>query len=182
MKITKEKIDRVSQEAKMKGVDVRLRDIGYYVIAKVFDSVELAYRMVFETNATDTQISAYDGGATQTFVKDWFKRESTVDGLNDDLTFTENRQALIDMLNEITELAQAGEIPQKDAMKMKTDIRVKLTDKFQIQDSGGETIVVVPPKFDFVCPHTSRECYQMNAEYAKRRFHLIDDPDYTGDE
>lgn len=179
MKITKEKIEKILNEAKGKGVDVRLRDIGYYALNKAFGNPELSYKMIFNQNGAMSDAVEYESGKPYLFVREWFGNSSSAESISTDLTFTENKQALIDMLNEITELAKSGEIPQKDAMKIKADIRVKLNDKFQVQESAGETIVVVPAKYDFICPHTSRECYQMTAEYAKKEFHLIDDPKYA---
>ena len=177
MKITREKIDKISAEGRASGVDVRLRDVGYYILEKAFDNSEIAYRMIFDQTALAEEVRVYREGAVQVFVRNWFSKNLNVESVSDDLSFAENKQALIDMLNEITQLAKDGDIPHKDAMKMKADIRVKLNDKFQIQNSEADAIVVVPAKYNYVCPHTNRECYQMTAEYAKKTFNLIDAPD-----
>lgn len=101
------------------------------------------------------------------------------DELASELSFEENKGALIKMLDEIKDLELTGDIEHKDAIKMAADIRVKLNDKFSVQDDEKGQIVVVPPKFNGVCPRFHVECYEQTKEWAMSNFHLIPDPSYV---
>lgn len=83
------------------------------------------------------------------------------------ITKEENKAELIKMLDEIDAALQRKEIQFKDAMALKRDIRVKLNDKFEMEESTKEKrIIVVPQKHDYVCPHTNRECTKMPSKEA----------------
>ena len=54
------------------------------------------------------------------------------------------------------------------------DIRVKLNDKFKVESKQLDRMIVIEKKFDFVCPHTRHECYQLDKEEAMRRWNLVE--------
>lgn len=71
----------------------------------------------------------------------------------------ENRAELVRMIGVIEKKMDMGAIEQKDGLKMIADIRVKLNDKFEIEQASTERrIIVVPQKRGLVCKHTQREC------------------------
>lgn len=178
MKLTLDKIKKLTYDGQQIGQEVRMRDVAFYILAGVFDDKGLAYRTIFDSAAEDEEVEIYSGGSMQKFIKSWMT-ENNSQAISDSLTFSENKAALIEMLNEINELEANNELSHKDALKYKTDIRVKLQDRFSVQDEEKSTIVVVPKKFDMICKHTHRECYQLDVKTACEMLHLIPDPNYN---
>ena len=105
-------------------------------------------------------------------------RRNKTGGSIDEATITreENKQRLIDMLDEIDQGRLRGEISFKDAMALQRDIRVKLNDKFEMEKSDKERrVIVVPAKHLFVCPHTNRECSNMPPkEVCMKYYNLVE--------
>ena len=182
MKIDSDKIQEIIESAREKGIEVRLRDVACHSLSRTFGDNTLAYKIIFAQNASDGEVTAYFTGRVQDFLRSWFRKENSADSISESLSFEENRGALIAKLDEIKSLAATGDIPMKDAVKLEIDIRSKLNDKFQVQDEDKGTIVMVPPKYNFICPKTRTECYIYDKEYAKKTFHLIEDPDFNGQE
>ena len=93
-----------------------------------------------------------------------FKPRTIDEGM---ITKEENKAELIKMLDDIDDALQKKQIAFKDAMSLKRDIRVKLNDKFEMEESTKEKrIIIVPQKHDYVCPHTNRECSKMPSKEA----------------
>ena len=114
------------------------------------------------------------------------KKTDNTDG---SMTFEENREGIETQLREIVELKKEAMDSAEGAdlktlallQKTEADLRVKLNDKFGAAEKTAEQYIIVQKKFDFVCPYTHHECYQMDKDDAMRKWHLIDDPDYKED-
>ena len=66
----------------------------------------------------------------------------------------------------------------KDAIKIEADIRVKLNDKFNIEEEEGQKrIIVVPQKHDIICKFTNRECSAMPSKEACMKYYNLIDAD-----
>lgn len=184
MEFSLEKIKQISDDSRAKGVIVKVRDVAYYVLKDAFGDPLTAYRAVIEPTADAVEVTKYENGMVAKFVAEWAGQYVDVDyeELAQELTFEENKAALVKMLADINRLEKNGDIDHKDAIKMAADIRVKLNDKFAVQDDNKSQIVMVPPKYNKICPHTQRECYEQTKEYAMAQFHLIPDPSYNEEE
>lgn len=179
MKVQFEQIKKIAEDAQVEGLNVRVRDVAFYVLEKVFEDKAVAYRTIFDNTADDSKIEEYAGCAIRAFIQKWFKKNAkTVGDYASVLTFEENRQALIDMLEEIDDAVSNNKLKKGEALKMKADIRVKLQDKFGVGDEQEVTIVMVEPKYNKICPRFNVECYEQTREYAMKQFHLIPDPNY----
>ena len=94
----------------------------------------------------------------------------------DDITFEENKQGLIKLLKKTEEAVEKKLMDTKDALKLQTDIRVKLNDKFDTSESNdNKHIIVVPSKHDMICPHTNYECTFMPTKEACMKYYNIKD-------
>ena len=107
------------------------------------------------------------------------------------MTFEENREGIETQLREIVELKKEAMNPMGDEQgadlktlallqKTEADLRVKLNDKFGAAEKTAEQYIIVQKKFDFICPHTRRECYQMTKDDAMKKWHLIEDSNWEG--
>lgn len=75
------------------------------------------------------------------------------------VTKEQNKQDLIKLLERVQKLGEEGGLEIKDALKLEGDLRVKLNDKFEMEESQKQKrLITVPQKHDLICPHTQREC------------------------
>lgn len=202
------KLENIINEAKKRSYDVRVRDVGYAVLVVGLGDEDLAHKLIF---GDDGNIATYKELPHVKFLVNYLNAENLkrkeskeaediakliakskgkkTDNTDGSMTFEENREGIETQLREIVELKKEA-MDAEDGTDLKTlallqkteaDLRVKLNDKFGAAEKTNEQYIIVQKKFDFVCPHTHRECYQMDKDDAMRKWHLIDDPDYKED-
>lgn len=181
--IRKEDINRIAEECRTEGCDVKIRDIAYLLLERHFEDKGIAYKVVFGTDADDKEIERYSGSRNIKVLKGKMEKggmfslsggiESLKSGMMD-ITFEENKEALIKMLDKINEAVEAGELDTKDAIKAEKDIRVALNDKFRVEDKGSQQFVIVEAKFNHICEWTRKECFLQTKEYAKSQWKLYE--------
>lgn len=171
---------------------VTVKDISYCVLDNEFNNPLISYKAVFRETANETVVNKFNSSQRICVLKkylldNYLKKKKTLsdiniededsDDSNDDFSLEENRAGLIKLLKRIKKSVSEGVLDEKDALKYEADFRLKL-DKL---NSKGETkeqerIVVVEPKFNYICPYTSRECYIHSKEECMKRYDLIDNP------
>lgn len=198
------KLDKIIEEAKRRSYDVRVRDVGYAVLVAVLDDEDLAHKLIFGDDGNERtyrELPHIKYLINYLRAEDLKKKESKeaediaklianskgkkTDGSDGAITFEENREGLENQLVEIRALIEElkadpnGYDPKTMALLIKTeaDIRVKLNDKFGASEKTSEQYVIVQKKFDFICPHTRRECYQMTKEDAMNKWNLVEKED-----
>ena len=202
------KLENIINEAKKHSYDVRVRDVGYAVLVVGLGDEDLAHKLIF---GDDGNIATYKELPHVKFLVNHLKAEDLkrkeskeaediakliakskgkkTDNTDGSMTFEENREGIETQLREIVELKKEAMDSTEGAdlktlallQKTEADLRVKLNDKFGAAEKTAEQYIIVQKKFDFVCPYTHRECYQMDKDDAMRKWHLIDDPDYKED-
>ena len=133
------------------------KDIAFAILCDTLEDKPLAYRLAYRKSDKN----ASDFYNTPRFKKLLGVLEPFGIGSvnNTSITKEENKNELLKMLDKIQIALDDGDLEPKDALKMQTDIRVKLNDKFEMEESQSQKrIIVVPSKHDIVCPHTNREC------------------------
>ena len=194
------KLEKIIEEAKKHSYDVRVRDVGYATLVVGLGDEDLAHKLIFgdDGNAKTykalphikylvNHLKAED--IAKLIAQSKGKKKNDADG---SMTFEENREGIETQLREIVELKKEAMNPMGDEQgadlktlallqKTEADLRVKLNDKFGAAEKTAEQYIIVQKKFDFVCPYTHHECYQMDKDDAMRKWHLIDDPDYKED-
>lgn len=153
------------------------KDIAFAILCDALEDKTLAYRLAYRKS--DKEAAAFY--QTPRFKKLLDALEPFGVGSLDNSTVTreENKGELLKMLDRIDALLQNGDLEPKDAIKMQTDIRVKLNDKFDMEESQKQKrIIVVPSKHDIVCPTTHRECnYWPTRKGCCLHYGLIDPQD-----
>lgn len=198
------KLERIIEEAKNHGYDVRVRDVGYAVLVVGLGDADLAYKLIFGddgNSATYRELPRvkYLVNLLQTeeekrnepneaediarlIAQSKGKTQKDTDG---SMTFEENREGIEQQLREIVELKKEA-MTDENGIDLKTlallqkteaDLRVKLNDKFGASEKTAEQYIIVQKKFDFICPRTHTECYQMTKEDAMRIWNLIEKED-----
>jgi hypothetical protein len=193
----KQFIEKIIGDAKERGYDVAIRDVSYAVLKTVLENELMAYTVVFGTPKDDKTIPLYEGLDHVKYLIRYVKKHlapKEVEKSSDaqilkalrskqketagagtelsDITAEENKDAIIKRLGELKEMYDAKEISAKDYVKLDLEARVKLADKFDVTEEAKQQVYFLPPQYDLICPHTHRECYQINKEYAMKKFNL----------
>lgn len=195
------KLDKIIEEAKRRSYDVRVRDVGYAVLAAVLDDEDLAHKLIFGDDGNERtyrELPQIKYLINYLRAEDLKKNESKEaediakliannkgkkndDGDDIGLTYEENYAGAVEQLKRIEDLRTRCDPDDiktlKDLEKAESDIRVRLVDKFNVQEKNVEQYVIVQKKFDFICPHTRRECYQMTKEDAMNKWNLVEKED-----
>ena len=149
------------------------KDIAFAILCDTLEDKSLAYRLAYKKSDKN----ASDFYNTPRFKKLLGVLEPFGVGSVNSITREENKNELLKMLDRIQVALNNGELEPKDALKMQTDIRVKLNDKFEMEESQSQKrIIVVPSKHDIVCPHTNRECTFWPTKRACVRHFGLPDP------
>lgn len=169
--------------------DVSVRDISFVILSKEFDSASIAYKAIYGKDCSSSDIEEYDKSrkisALRTYINSNFNKEeksakktSKNKGKEDfeDISFEENKAAIIQLIANVKQAAQDGTIDPKDALKMELDARTKLNDKFDVEKEQGQQYVIVEKKFNFICPHLHKECYVYTKEDLMEKYGLIEKP------
>lgn len=170
-----EQIKRTVSHFRDAGDTVRVRDIAYVLLSRMFSDPRTAYQCLFGTEGYEE----YASGPLRASLEDYLSKEGilrtvTADDDTGGITFEENKREMERMLDEIRRDMEDGIVDRKDGYARMESIRTKLNDKFKVERLQKERQIIVERRFDFVCPHTRRECYQLDKEYAMKKWNLIE--------
>lgn len=162
-------IKDIINSLKTEGIEARVRDVAYLVMCDAFVDKGLAAKVAYQEDEKPSnkvlsmlaeKLKPFGIGAVTTISKD------------------ENREELLKLLQRVQDAEREGTIDPKDAIKIEADIRVKLNDKFNIEEEEGQRrIIVVPQKHDIICKWTSRECSAMPSKEACMKYYNLIDAD-----
>ncbi len=162
-------IKYIINSLKTEGIEARVRDVAYLVMCDSFVDKGLAAKVAYQEEDKPSskvlsmlaeKLKPFGIGAVTTISKD------------------ENREELLKLLQRVQNAEREGTIDPKDAIKIEADIRVKLNDKFNIEEEEGQRrIIVVPQKHDIICKWTSRECSAMPSKEACMKYYNLIDAD-----
>lgn len=148
-----------------------LRDIAFLVLCDTISDKEAIYRIVYEEPCSNAGsfISSDKMKSLAEALQPFGVGRKEYAGISRE----ENQSELIKMLDEIKSAMEAGDMERGQGLKMMADIRVKLQDKFDMEESDNEQrhLIIVPQKHDLICPHTNRECTQMPSKEACIRYY-----------
>lgn len=178
-----EQIKSTIDHFKEEGTPIRVRDIAYTLLSHMFVDNSMAYKCLFGEDGYEEYVEDSMRGRIEDFLtqQGFIKSVSTDDGTGE-ITFEENRKEMESLLKKTEKALEDGLIEAKDAFKIMADIRVKLNDKFKVESKKQDRLIIVEKKFDFVCPYTRHECYQLDKEDAMKKWNLIENPNDNGNE
>ena len=153
------------------------KDIAFAILCDAIEDKTLAYRLAYRKS--DKEAAAFYDTPRFKKLLDTLEPFGIGNVNTNAITKEENKNALLKMLDKIEQAVQNNELETKDALKMQTDIRVKLNDKFEMEESQKQKrIIVVPSKHDIVCPMTRRECnFWPTRKACVKHFGFIDPQD-----
>lgn len=201
------KLESIINEAKKRSYDVRVRDVGYATLVVGLGDEDLAHKLIFGDDgniATYKELPHVKFLVNYLNAENLKRKESKeaediakliakskgkkTDNTDGSMTFEENREGIETQLREIVELKKEAMNPMGEEQgadlktlallqKTEADLRVKLNDKFGAAEKTAEQYIIVQKKFDFCCPYTRHECYQMTKEDAMKKWSLIEKED-----
>lgn len=165
--MTNEEIQDLIQRSKKLGHEVTMKDISYVVLRNTIHDVPSAYYSLY-SKGTDEIIGEYDRSKKISYLKnEIFPPKRTV-------SFEENREQLIVLLDKIKQQADTGEIKAKDAVAQEAAIRVQLERTFSTGNKEDGNQIIVESKFDDVCPYCHHEIALPPKERAMEVYNLME--------
>lgn len=183
--ITVSDINKAIKGAEAAGFKITVKDLSYVLLSMQYADKRIAYKSLFRKDAPDSEIDEYDSRDMIKFVKTYAesnfaekpkKKEPRINisSISENITFEENKAALIDLLRVIESKMNVGEIPYKDGIKMQADIRTKLNDKFEVEKTDGAQYIIVQTKYNAICEYCRHEIYIPTKEDLMKKYNLIE--------
>lgn len=177
-----EQIKKTIEHFKESGDTIRVRDIAYTLLSKMFADSKTAYQCLFGSEGYDEYADDEMRDKLEQYLSDaGYIRSVSTDDDSGEITFEENKKEMERLLAKTQQAMDDGLVDPKDALKIMADIRVKLNDKFKVESKKQDRMIVVERKFSFVCPHTRRECYQLDKDFAMKKWNLIENTQNNGE-
>lgn len=165
--MTNEAIQELIQKSKKLGYEVTMKDIGYAILRNTITDAASCYYTLY-SKGTDDIVSEYDKSKKITYLRnDIFPPKRTV-------SFEENREQLIGLLDKIKQQSDTGEIKAKDAVAQEAAIRVQLERTFSTGDKEDGNQIIVESKYDDVCPYCHHEIALPPKERAMEVYNLME--------
>lgn len=172
--IGKKQLKEITDAAKAKGFEVKIRDVAYAILCENFEDKTIAYKVAYGEDTIDTE--SFDSKPEISYIHDYVKyglSGGDSDSKYNKMSFDENREEMVKLLKKTQESMDDGLIEAKDALKIMADIRVKLNDKFNVNDRSQESLVIVEPKFNSICS-CGREIYVPTKEELMKKYNLVE--------
>ena len=161
---------------KEEGKTIRVRDIAYTLLSKMFADSKTAYQCLF------TNVDEYDDYIQDDMrdkiesymTEQGYIRSFSTDADTGGISFEENKREMEKMLVDIQRDMERGLIEKKDGYARMTDIRTKLNDKFKVEAKHQERTIIVEKKYNHICDRFHVECYLPTVEDLKEMYNLTE--------
>lgn len=166
--VNERKISEIISHCGNAGYQIRVRDIAYAFLLKHISDKTIAYKCVFGQPDSEKEVDSYHNSTEISYLRSYIdynvepkqEKKKGKKGKDDDLiSFEENRAAMVDLLTKTQVAMDNGEIEPKDGLKILADLRVKLNDKFNVNEVVKDQLVIVEPKYNMICERFNCECY-----------------------
>lgn len=182
--IDNELLNKILSEARVAGYEVKVRDVCFVFLCKHISDKAIAFRSLFDKDGKmdDTQVNNYLKSGKIQYLEDALKpyddKPKSKRRRNEDeyISFDENLAYMLKLKKETETGMKTGEIDKTAAIKILSDITVRLNDKFKIIEENKEQMVVVNSKYDYICPVCSTEVSRrpISKEEAMEMYGLIE--------
>ena len=178
--ISNEQIKKAIEDCARANHTISVRDISYVLLSMQLDDSLVAYKCIFGNDYDYNQDyhATYDQTSTMSYLKSYVeftllnakkkKKKKT-----EDISFEENKEAIINLIKETKEKEERGEIDAKQSLDLQTKLRVTLNDKFRVQSDDVEQIVQVFSKFNAIC-ECGKEIYVPTKEELMVKYDLVE--------
>lgn len=171
----KEQIQSTIEDFRTKGKNIRVRDIAYTLLSKMFSDNNIAYQCLFGSDGYEAYIADDMRAELEAYMTDMgYIRNMNADSDTGGISFEENRREMERLLAQTQQALDNGLIEAKDGLKIMADIRVKLTDKFKVESQKRDRMIIVEKKFSGICEYCHHEIYVPTIEELKEKYNLIE--------
>ncbi|MBD5381961.1 hypothetical protein [Clavibacter sp.] len=191
-------IKHIVNDAAQRGHDVTIRNVAYALMRVYFDNPTIAYTVInCSAPKQESDVVDYDSMSSIQYLIHWFKKDLTKSDQNKEdivaralkkqkengskeelITSEENFAGAVEQLKRVKELRERCDKSDiktlRDLEKMELEVRVKLVDKWDMQKEEVDEKIITPRVYDYVCPWTRHECYQIGKEEAMEKWNLIE--------
>ena len=169
-----EQIKKTIEHFKDEGDTIRVRDIAYTLLSKMFVDNKTAYQCLFGSEGYDEYADDGMRSKLEQYLSDagYIRSVSEDDGTGT-ITFEENRREMELLLKKTQQSMDDGLVDPKDGLKIMADIRVKLNDKFKVESKQQDRMIVVERKFSGICKYCHHEIYVPSEEELMEKYGLI---------
>lgn len=176
-----EQIKKTIEHFKESGETIRVRDIAYTLLSKMFADSKTAYQCLFGTEGYDEYADDEMRSKLEQYLSDaGYIRSVSTDDDSGEITFEENKKEMERLLAKTQQAMDDGLVDPKDGLKIMAQIRVQLNDKFKVESKKQDRMIVVERKFDYICPKYHVECYQLDKDFAMKKWNLIENTQNNG--
>lgn len=177
-----EQIKGTIEHFKESGETIRVRDIAYTLLSKMFVDGKTAYQCLFGSEGYDEYADDEMRSKLEQYLSDaGYIRSISEDSDTGTITFEENRREMELLLKKTQKAMEDGVVDPKDALKIMADIRVKLNDKFKVESKQQARYIVVQKRYNNVCPHCNREIYIPSKQDLMEEYNLIENTNTNGE-
>ena len=176
-----EQIKKTIEHFKESGETIRVRDIAYTLLSKMFADSKTAYQCLFGTEGYDDYADDEMRSKLEQYMSDeGYIRSVSTDADTGGITFEQNRREMEILLEKTQQAMDDGLVDPKDALKIMADIRVKLNDKFKVESKQQARYIVVQKRYNNVCPHCNREIYIPSKQDLMEEYGLTENTQSNG--
>lgn len=169
-----DQIKKTIEHFKESGETIRVRDIAYTLLSKMFADSKTAYQCLFGSEGYDEYADDEMRPKLEQYMSDaGYIRSVSEDNDTGTITFEENRREMELLLKKTQQSMDDGLVDPKDGLKIMADIRVKLNDKFKVESKQQERMIVVEKKFSGICEYCHHEIYVPSEEELMEKYGLI---------
>ena len=194
----KDILKHIVKEAADRGHDVTIRNVAYALMRVYFNDPVIAYTVINgSAPKQDSDVTDYDSMNSIQYLNHWFAKDLLKDKENKEdivskalkkqkesatkeelITSEENFAGAVEQLKRVKELRERCDKSDiktlRDLEKMELEVRVKLVDKWDMQKEEVNEKIIIPRVYNYVCPWTRHECYQIGKEEAMEKWNLIE--------
>ena len=177
--ISNEQIKKAIEDCARANHTISVRDISYVLLSMQLDDSLVAYKCIFGNDYDYNQDyhATYDQTSTMSYLKSYVEftllNDKKKKKKTEDISFEENKEAIINLIKETKEKEERGEIDAKQSLDLQTKLRVTLNDKFRVQSDDVEQIVHVFSKFNAIC-ECGKEIYVPTKEELMVKYDLVE--------
>lgn len=173
-----EQIKNTIDHFKEDGADIRVRDIAYALLSRMFADRKTAYQCLFGPDGYDEYVSSDMREKLDEYLtNEGFVRSFSTDLDTGKISFEENKSALTKMIADIEADMAAGLIEKKDGYARIADIRYKLNDKFKVEAAKKDRMIIVEKKYNDICAYCHHEIYVPTKEDLMEKYNLVEKKD-----
>lgn len=170
-----EQIKATIEHFKEQGDTIRVRDIAYTLLSKMFADNKTAYQCLFGSEGYDEYSEEEMRSKLEQYMSDeGYIRSVSTDADTGGITFEQNRREMEILLEKTQKAMDDGLVDPKDALKIMADIRVKLNDKFKVESKQQDRMIVVEKKYNHICERYRCECYLPTKEDLMEMYNLVE--------